>query len=133
MNSSVYEAAVLAKMPFKTLTMVSKCPSYVELSKLCCEEALPTWLLSEIKDSDTGLNTTSLGDIFDHACNCRGQVHNDFVDKYTNNFNTPIDMTQGFNTFVECQEECRDFFSNAQQPITVEQLVSKGQLHIGQT
>ena len=34
MNSSVYEAPVLAKMPFKTLTKVSKDPNYVELSKL---------------------------------------------------------------------------------------------------
>eukprot|EP00957_Ditylum_brightwellii_P197133 15019591-Ditylum_brightwellii.AAC.1 len=37
MNSSAYEAAVLAKIPFKTLTKVSKDPNYVEFSKLCCE------------------------------------------------------------------------------------------------
>eukprot|EP00957_Ditylum_brightwellii_P083192 6325333-Ditylum_brightwellii.AAC.1 len=34
MNSSAYEAAVLEKMPFKTLTKVRKDPNYVELSKL---------------------------------------------------------------------------------------------------
>eukprot|EP00957_Ditylum_brightwellii_P125933 9599994-Ditylum_brightwellii.AAC.2 len=37
MNSSAYEAAVLAKAPFKTLTKVSKDPNCVELSKLRCE------------------------------------------------------------------------------------------------
>eukprot|EP00957_Ditylum_brightwellii_P186711 14217191-Ditylum_brightwellii.AAC.1 len=96
-------------------------------------EALPKWLLSEIEDQDTGLNTVSLQDIFDNAYDCRGQVGDDLVVKYTNNFNTPIDMTQGFNTYVERQEECRDFFSNAQKPITNQQLSGKGQLHVGQT
>eukprot|EP00957_Ditylum_brightwellii_P173559 13214473-Ditylum_brightwellii.AAC.1 len=80
------------------------------------QEALPKWLLSEIEDRDTG-----------------GQIDDDLVDEYTNNFNAPLDMTQGFNTYVERQEECRDFFSDAQQPITDQQLSGKGQLHIGQT
>eukprot|EP00957_Ditylum_brightwellii_P006436 488523-Ditylum_brightwellii.AAC.1 len=34
MNSSTYEAAVLAKMPFKTLTKVGEDPNCVELSKI---------------------------------------------------------------------------------------------------
>eukprot|EP00957_Ditylum_brightwellii_P127988 9760631-Ditylum_brightwellii.AAC.1 len=97
------------------------------------QEALSKWLLSEIEDCDTGLNTVSLQDIFDHAYDGRGQIDNDLVDEYTNNFNTPIDMTQGINTYAECQEECRDFFSDAQQPITDQQLAGKGQLHVGQT
>eukprot|EP00957_Ditylum_brightwellii_P074666 5674814-Ditylum_brightwellii.AAC.1 len=42
-------------------------------------------------------------------------------------------MTQGFNTYVEHQEECRYFFSKAQQPITDQQLSGKGELYVGQT
>eukprot|EP00957_Ditylum_brightwellii_P132856 10131364-Ditylum_brightwellii.AAC.1 len=96
-------------------------------------EALPKWLLSEIEDCNTGLNTISLQDIFNQAYNCRGQINDDLVDEYTSNFKAPIDMSQGFNTYVKCQEECRDFFSNEQQPITDQQLAGKGQLHVGQT
>eukprot|EP00957_Ditylum_brightwellii_P172932 13166006-Ditylum_brightwellii.AAC.1 len=81
-------------------------------------EALPKWLLSEIEDRNTGLNTVSLQDVFDHAYDCRGQIDDDLLDEYTNNFNAPINMTWGFNTHVEQQEECRDFLSDAQQPIT---------------
>eukprot|EP00957_Ditylum_brightwellii_P174210 13262996-Ditylum_brightwellii.AAC.1 len=87
-------------------------------------EALPKWLLSKIEDHDTRLNTISLQDIFDHAYDRSGQIDNDLVGEYTNNFNAPINMTQGFNTYVECQEECRDFFSDLQQSITNQQLVS---------
>eukprot|EP00957_Ditylum_brightwellii_P160882 12249234-Ditylum_brightwellii.AAC.1 len=192
MNSSAYEAAVLAKMPFKTLTNVSNDPNCVEPSyggyKVCCkdrrccihcesatydpnitansgrvvqscleakhkqliedhmiekavlqvaknqlQEALLKWLLSEIEDRNTGLNTVSLQDIFNHVYNCGGHIGNDLVDEYTSNFNAPIDMSQGFNTYARHQEECRDFFSDVQQPITDQQLAGKGQLHIGQT
>ena len=87
----------------------------------------------EIKDRDTGLNAVSLQDIFDHVYDCRGQIDDDLVDEYTTNFNVPIDMTQGFNTYVEQQEKWRDFFSDAQQPITDQQLLGKVQFHVGQT
>eukprot|EP00957_Ditylum_brightwellii_P122428 9334990-Ditylum_brightwellii.AAC.1 len=108
--------------------MIEKAMLQVCKNKL--QEVLPKWLLSKIEDHDTGLNTISLQDIFDHAYNCRGQLDGDLVNKYTNNFNAPIDISQGFNTYVEHQEY---FFSNVQQPITDQQLAGKGQLHIGQT
>eukprot|EP00957_Ditylum_brightwellii_P013497 1018293-Ditylum_brightwellii.AAC.1 len=71
--------------------------------------------------------------IFDHAFDRRGQIDNDLVNEYTNKFNAALDMAQGFNVYVERQEECRDFFTDAQQPITNQQLAAKGQMHIGQT
>eukprot|EP00957_Ditylum_brightwellii_P019880 1499795-Ditylum_brightwellii.AAC.1 len=40
---------------------------------------------------------------------------------------------QGFNVYVKRQEECCDFFTDTQQPITNQQLATKGQMHIGQT
>eukprot|EP00957_Ditylum_brightwellii_P186339 14187305-Ditylum_brightwellii.AAC.1 len=104
----------------------------LQVSKNQLEKAILKWLLSKIEDCDTSLNTVSLKDIFNHAYNCRGQIDNDLVDEYTSKFNAPIDMSQGFNTYAEHQEECRDFFSNAQQPIIDQQLAGKGQLHIGQ-
>eukprot|EP00957_Ditylum_brightwellii_P158196 12041442-Ditylum_brightwellii.AAC.1 len=64
----------------------------LQVCKNQLQEALPKWLLKEIEDRDT--------------------------DEYTTNFNGPIGMTQGFNTYVEQQKECRDFFSDALQPIT---------------
>eukprot|EP00957_Ditylum_brightwellii_P186507 14199826-Ditylum_brightwellii.AAC.1 len=100
----------------------------LQVCKNQVQEALPKWLLPETEDHNTGLNTVSLQDIFDHAYDCRGQIDDDLFDEYTNNFNAPIDMTQGFNTYVEQQEECRDFFSDAQQPITNQQLSGKGEL-----
>eukprot|EP00957_Ditylum_brightwellii_P072731 5528424-Ditylum_brightwellii.AAC.1 len=45
------------------------------------QEALPKWLLSKIEYCDIGLNTISLQDIFNHACNCRGQNDDNLVDK----------------------------------------------------
>eukprot|EP00957_Ditylum_brightwellii_P055604 4213661-Ditylum_brightwellii.AAC.2 len=69
----------------------------LQVCKNQLQEALPKCLLSKIEDRDT-----------------RGQIDDDLVDEYTNNFNAPIDMTQGFNTYVEQQEECKDFFSDAQ-------------------
>eukprot|EP00957_Ditylum_brightwellii_P173308 13194078-Ditylum_brightwellii.AAC.1 len=84
-------------------------------------EALPRWLLLEIKDRDTGLNNVSILDIFDHTFDRRGQIDNDLVDEYTNKFNAAIDVAQGFNAYIERQEECCDFFTNAQQPITNQQ------------
>eukprot|EP00957_Ditylum_brightwellii_P033839 2564710-Ditylum_brightwellii.AAC.1 len=42
-------------------------------------------------------------------------------------------MSKGFNAYVEQQEECHDFFQDADQPIIDAQLVAKGQLHVGQT
>eukprot|EP00957_Ditylum_brightwellii_P180797 13773480-Ditylum_brightwellii.AAC.2 len=104
-----------------------------QVSKNQLEKALTKWLLSKIEDFDTGLNTISLQDIFDHAYNCRGQIDNDLVYECASTFNARIDMSQGFNTYVKHQEECRDFFRDAQQPITDQQLASKGQLYIGQT
>eukprot|EP00957_Ditylum_brightwellii_P019737 1489767-Ditylum_brightwellii.AAC.1 len=96
--------------------MIEKAELQVCKNKL--QEALLKWLLSEIEDCNIGLNFVSLKDIFDHAYNCRGQIDDDLVDEYTNNFNEPINMTQGFNTY---------------QPITDQQLSGKGQLHVGQT
>eukprot|EP00957_Ditylum_brightwellii_P185424 14118846-Ditylum_brightwellii.AAC.1 len=111
--------------------MVEK--AVLQVCKNQLQEALPKWLLAEIEDRDTGLNAVSLQDIFDHADDCRGQIDDDLVDEYTTNFNAPIDMMQGFNTYIEQQEECRDLFSDVLQPITDQQLSGKGQLHIRQT
>eukprot|EP00957_Ditylum_brightwellii_P202234 15329216-Ditylum_brightwellii.AAC.1 len=97
------------------------------------DEALPRWLLAEIEDRETGLNTVSIHVILDHAFDCRGQIDDDLVDEYTNIYNSSIDMSKGFNTYVERQEECRDFYEDAEQPITNTQLAAKGQLHVGQT
>eukprot|EP00957_Ditylum_brightwellii_P041805 3165713-Ditylum_brightwellii.AAC.1 len=44
-----------------------------------------------------------------------------------------MDVAQGFNVYVEHQEECQYFFADAQQPIKDTQLAAKGQLHVGQT
>eukprot|EP00957_Ditylum_brightwellii_P014752 1112222-Ditylum_brightwellii.AAC.1 len=81
----------------------------LQVSKNQLEEALPQWLLGEIKDRDTGLNTVSILDIFNHAFNHRGQIDNDLVDEYSSKYNSPIDMSQGFNAYVKHQKECRDF------------------------
>eukprot|EP00957_Ditylum_brightwellii_P088725 6756386-Ditylum_brightwellii.AAC.1 len=105
----------------------------LQVCKNQLQKALPKWLLSEIEDCNTGLNAVSLQDIFDHTYDRRGQIDDDLVDEYTNNFNAPIDMTQGFNTYVELQEQCRDFFSDVQKPITNQQLSGKGQRHVRQT
>ena len=96
-------------------------------------DALPRWLLAEIEDRDTGLNNVSILDIFDHAFDRRGQIDDDLVDEYTGKYNAALDVAQGFNVYVERQEECRDFFADAQQPITNQQLAAKRQMHIGQT
>eukprot|EP00957_Ditylum_brightwellii_P066849 5073261-Ditylum_brightwellii.AAC.1 len=42
-------------------------------------------------------------------------------------------MAQGFNGYVERQEECCDFFLDAGQPVSDQQTSAKGQLHVGQT
>eukprot|EP00957_Ditylum_brightwellii_P138835 10582689-Ditylum_brightwellii.AAC.1 len=42
-------------------------------------------------------------------------------------------MTQGFNGYVERQEECRDFFLDRGQPVLDQQMSAKGQLHVSQT
>eukprot|EP00957_Ditylum_brightwellii_P054544 4132656-Ditylum_brightwellii.AAC.1 len=76
----------------------------LQVCKNQLQEALPEWLLSKIEDCDTGLNTVSLQDIFDHVYDRRDQIDDNLVEDYTNNFNTPIYMTQGFNTYVEHQE-----------------------------
>eukprot|EP00957_Ditylum_brightwellii_P178559 13601341-Ditylum_brightwellii.AAC.1 len=68
--------------------------------------------------------------------NAKYQTRNggdDLVDEYTTKYSAPLDVTQGFNGYVERQEECRDFFADAQQPITDTQLAAKGQLNVGQT
>eukprot|EP00957_Ditylum_brightwellii_P013951 1052688-Ditylum_brightwellii.AAC.1 len=77
--------------------MIEKAMLQVSNNQL--QEALPKWLLSKIDNCDTGLNTISLQDIFNHVYDCRGQIDDDLVDEYTSNFNTPIDMSQGFNTY----------------------------------
>eukprot|EP00957_Ditylum_brightwellii_P177234 13501770-Ditylum_brightwellii.AAC.1 len=82
-------------------------------------EALPHWLLAEIEDKETGLNTVSIQDFFDHAFDRHGQVHDNLVDEYTTIYNSPINISKGFNAYVKQQEECH--------------LAAKGQLHVGQT
>eukprot|EP00957_Ditylum_brightwellii_P119520 9119001-Ditylum_brightwellii.AAC.1 len=72
-------------------------------------ETLPHWLLAKIEDRETRLNTVSIHNIFDHAFDRPGQIHDDLVDEYTTLYNAPIDMSKGFNAYVEQQEECRDF------------------------
>eukprot|EP00957_Ditylum_brightwellii_P059645 4527402-Ditylum_brightwellii.AAC.1 len=69
-------------------------------------DALPRWLLAEIEDRDTGLNNVSILDTFDHVFDRCGQINNDLVDKYTSKFNAALDVAQGFNVYVEQQEEC---------------------------
>eukprot|EP00957_Ditylum_brightwellii_P143086 10902228-Ditylum_brightwellii.AAC.1 len=101
--------------------------------KIMLAEALPHWLLAEIEDRETGLNTISIHDIFDHAFDRRGQIQDDLVDVYTTIFNSPIDMSKGVNAYIELQEEYCEFFTNVQQPIMDTQLAAKGQLHAGQT
>eukprot|EP00957_Ditylum_brightwellii_P101155 7708842-Ditylum_brightwellii.AAC.2 len=96
-------------------------------------EALLCWMLSEIEDRETGLNNINLHDIFDHAFDRRGQIDNALVDKYTTTFNAQLDMSQGFNRYVERQEECRNFFADAGQPVSDQQMSAKGQLHVDQT
>jgi hypothetical protein len=56
----------------------------------------------------------------------------DIVDEYTMTYNNPIHVAQGFNVYFEWQEECRDFFVDAQQPITDTQFAPKGHMHVGQ-
>eukprot|EP00957_Ditylum_brightwellii_P027144 2052615-Ditylum_brightwellii.AAC.1 len=34
-----------------------------------------------------------------------GQIDDDMVDEYTSKYNSPIDILQGFNTYVQHQEE----------------------------
>eukprot|EP00957_Ditylum_brightwellii_P142118 10827878-Ditylum_brightwellii.AAC.1 len=94
--------------------------------KVMLTEALLQWLLAEIKDRETGLNTVSIHDIFYHAFDRRGQIHDDLVDEYTSMYNAPIDMSKGFNAYVKRQKECQDFFQDADQPITDAQLAAKG-------
>eukprot|EP00957_Ditylum_brightwellii_P185822 14147926-Ditylum_brightwellii.AAC.1 len=101
--------------------------------KIMLDEALPHWLLAKIEDRETGLNTVSIHNILDHAFDRREQIDDDLVDEYTNIFNSPIDISKGFNTYVERQEECCYFFEGAEQPITNTQLAAKCQLHVGQT
>eukprot|EP00957_Ditylum_brightwellii_P170270 12961499-Ditylum_brightwellii.AAC.1 len=72
-------------------------------------EAPPCWLLAEIEDRQTGLNTVSIHDIFNPAFDRCGQIHDDLVDEYTSLYNAPNDMSKGFNAYVERQEECCDF------------------------
>eukprot|EP00957_Ditylum_brightwellii_P178557 13601336-Ditylum_brightwellii.AAC.1 len=100
--------------------------------KIILDEALPHWMLAKIEDRETGLNTVSIHDILDHAFDYRGQIDDDLVDEYTNIYNSPIDMLKGFNMCFERQEECYDFFEDAEQPTTNIQLSVKVQLHIGQ-
>eukprot|EP00957_Ditylum_brightwellii_P158201 12041892-Ditylum_brightwellii.AAC.1 len=57
-------------------------------------DALPQWLLAEIKDRDTGLNNVSIIDIFDHAFDRRSQIDDDLVDEYTSKFNAALDVAQ---------------------------------------
>eukprot|EP00957_Ditylum_brightwellii_P051451 3900693-Ditylum_brightwellii.AAC.1 len=97
------------------------------------EETLLRCMLIEIEDQETGLNNDNLHDIFDHAFDRRGQINDALVDEYTTTFNTQLDMSQGFNRYVERQEECCNFFSIAGQPVTDQQLSTKGQLHVSQT
>eukprot|EP00957_Ditylum_brightwellii_P108265 8259583-Ditylum_brightwellii.AAC.1 len=44
------------------------------------DEALPHWMLAEIEDRETGLNTMIIHDILDRAFDCRGQIDADLVD-----------------------------------------------------
>eukprot|EP00957_Ditylum_brightwellii_P208210 15356302-Ditylum_brightwellii.AAC.1 len=60
-------------------------------------EALPQWLLAEIKDRDTGLNNVSILDIFNHVFDWCGQIDDDLVNEYTSMFNAALDVAQGFN------------------------------------
>eukprot|EP00957_Ditylum_brightwellii_P170520 12980032-Ditylum_brightwellii.AAC.1 len=69
-------------------------------------DALQQWLLAEIEDRDTGLNNVSIMDIFDHAFDRRRQIDDDLVDEYTGKYNAALDVAQGFNVYVERQEEC---------------------------
>eukprot|EP00957_Ditylum_brightwellii_P158304 12049929-Ditylum_brightwellii.AAC.1 len=69
-------------------------------------DALPQWLLAEIEDQDTGLNNVSILDIFDHAFDHCDQIDDDLVDEYTSKYNAALDVAQGFNIYVEQQEEC---------------------------
>eukprot|EP00957_Ditylum_brightwellii_P027914 2108685-Ditylum_brightwellii.AAC.1 len=101
----------------------------LQVTKNQLEEALPQWLLGEIKDRDTGLNMASSLDIFNHALDCRDQIEDDPVNEYISKYNSRIDMSQGFNQYVECQEEYCDFFKDAEQPITDAELEAKRQLH----
>eukprot|EP00957_Ditylum_brightwellii_P190273 14483434-Ditylum_brightwellii.AAC.1 len=64
---------------------------------------------TELEDRDTGLNNVTNIDIFDHAFDGRGQIDDDLVDECNTCFNAPIDMSQGFSTYMECQEECHEF------------------------
>eukprot|EP00957_Ditylum_brightwellii_P192198 14630498-Ditylum_brightwellii.AAC.1 len=101
--------------------------------KVMLTEALPRWLLADIKDRETGLNTVSIHSISNHAFDRHGKIHDDLVDEYTLMYSAPIDMSKGFNAYIKQQEECRDFFQDADQSIMDAQLVAKGQLHVGQT
>eukprot|EP00957_Ditylum_brightwellii_P194420 14806579-Ditylum_brightwellii.AAC.1 len=101
--------------------------------KIMLDEVPPRWLLAEIEDRETRLNTVSIHNILDHAFDCKGQIDDDLVDEYAYIYNSPIDISKGFNMYVERQEDCRDFFEDAEQPITNTQLAAKSQLHVGQT
>eukprot|EP00957_Ditylum_brightwellii_P101710 7751490-Ditylum_brightwellii.AAC.1 len=75
-------------------------------------EALPRWLLVKIEDRETGLNTISIHDIFDHAFDRHGQIQDNLVDEYTIIYNSAINMSKGFNACIKRQEECHDFFTD---------------------
>eukprot|EP00957_Ditylum_brightwellii_P069661 5290331-Ditylum_brightwellii.AAC.1 len=90
--------------------------------KITLTEVLPLWLLAEMEDRETGLNTVNIHNTFDHAFDRRAQIHDNLVDEYTMLYKSPIDISKGFNTYVEKQEECCDFSQGADQPITDAQL-----------
>eukprot|EP00957_Ditylum_brightwellii_P127265 9703683-Ditylum_brightwellii.AAC.1 len=89
------------------------------------DEALPHWLLAEIENRETGLNTVSIHNILDHAFDHRGQIDDNLVDKYTNVYNSPIDMSKGFDAYVERQEECLDFLRMQSNPSQTRNLLQK--------
>eukprot|EP00957_Ditylum_brightwellii_P178305 13580106-Ditylum_brightwellii.AAC.1 len=89
------------------------------------DEALPCWLLAEIEERETGLNTVSIQDILDQTFDHRGQIDDDLVDKYNTIYNSPIDVSKGFNAYVERQEECHDFFKMQSNPSQIPNSLQK--------
>eukprot|EP00957_Ditylum_brightwellii_P118980 9074493-Ditylum_brightwellii.AAC.1 len=80
-----------------------------------------------------GLNNVGMIDTFDHAFDCRGQNSKALVDECITKYNVELNIAQGFNTCLEHQEECSNFFQDAWKLLIDMQLAAKGQLNINNT
>ena len=105
----------------------------IKITKSQIKRAWPRSLLKELEHKILGLNNVDIIDILIHSFDRRGKISDGAIEKNQERIAEPFNVEEGFQNYIDRQEECHELAEDANDPYTDRQKVVIGQKHMVKT